>query len=145
MSDWLRDAFGVLRAGHNVIEKSPFGDVETDRSIKHTLAASEHTPAEQDINSMESVMPIARWKIMSLKSKHHFLDQFYTIRQKYRYEREADEYCAAQELQLYNCRKDGELRWSRLWDKSKSWQERLDACSKLATAHEHCVVTTAVR
>jgi hypothetical protein len=103
-------------------------------------------PTAAPTNTMEDVLPLETWKGMSLYDRHLFLDQFYTIRDKYRMEREARELCALEEMTTWTClQEQAERRWRNMFDRKKTWTERMNPCDELQAELTRCVEVMTVR
>lgn len=70
--------------------------------------------------------------------RHHWLDQFYSLREKYRLEREGKEACANEELAFFSCNRE-RTALSGLFKSGATLEDRMDPCGVLRRLHEKCV------
>lgn len=134
--------FSAIKRLRSVAEKIPGSDTEQDSST----SSQQDTPTKiqenlsKHSNPMEQVMPLDKWKSLTMHEREQFLDQFYNIRDRYRLEREADEQCASDTLALFKCKKSFEFSFNvwRWTDRSLSFQEKVDPCLKFSESEKRC-------
>ena len=96
------------------------------------------TESDQNL-TMDSILSLDTWRHMLPAERHQFLDQFYSIREKFSMERDAQERCAKEELDLFRCT-SAKSMFSSFFDRTAgSLSERVDPCLQLRHECRRCV------
>lgn len=118
-------------ASHEKIPTTESQSASDPSFIKQTSSDTPHL-------LMEEIMPMDTWKSMSSRERHQFLDQFYSVRDKYTMERDGNRDCAAEELAVFQCARNRTPSLGRFLDKSRPWAERLNPCAEQDQEYRKC-------
>lgn len=137
------DLLGYLRQWDD--NDNTFTDKEKDLSVSSKPSPSLEARKEVVVDertthgfTMEDMMPLSTWQSMRPAARQVYLDQFLSIADRYRLDKEATEMCAKEELDAFQCY-DQNTGFQNFWKGNhSSWLQKMDPCVRLKLECDRC-------